>query len=123
MLAGGRYVCGNPNSAMPIWSNEGRPAGPLNYIQVEDLIAFIRAPSNQTYTIRDPELGEPKLDPISGVVRTFNGWRDVDFKPAPGATPYPAFWSTALTGSAAPSGAPAASTPECPEGLLSPPVA
>ncbi len=49
MIAGGRYACGNPNSIMPIWSNEGRPAGPLNYIQIEDLIAFIRAPSNETY--------------------------------------------------------------------------
>ena len=54
MIAGGRYACGNPNSIMPIWSNEGRPAGPLNYIQIEDLIAFIRAPSNETYTSAIP---------------------------------------------------------------------
>jgi mono/diheme cytochrome c family protein/plastocyanin len=112
MIAGGRYACGNPNSIMPIWSNEGRPAGPLNYIQIEDLIAFIRAPSNETFTIRDPALNEPKLDPITNEVKTFNGWVDVNYKPAPGATPFPACWSDEFnTASAAPgaSGAPAAS--------------
>jgi mono/diheme cytochrome c family protein/plastocyanin len=112
MIAGGRYACGNPNSIMPIWSNEGRPAGPLNYIQIEDLIAFIRAPSNETYVIRDPALNEPKLDPITNEVKTFNGWVDVNYKPAPGATPFPACWSDEFnTPSAAPgaSGAPAAS--------------
>ena len=112
MIAGGRYACGNPNSIMPIWSNEGRPAGPLNYVQIEDLIAFIRAPSNETFTIRDPALNEPKLDPITNEVKTFNGWVDVNYKPAPGATPFPACWSDEFnTASAAPgaSGAPAAS--------------
>ena len=54
MVAGGRYACGNVNSVMPVWSNEGHPPGPLNYIQIDDLISFIRAPSNETYTIRDP---------------------------------------------------------------------
>ncbi len=110
MIAGGRYACGNANSLMPIWSNAGRPAGPLNYIQIQDLIAFIRAPSNQTYTIRDPSLGEPKRDPITNEVKTFNGWVDVNYKPAPGATPYPACWSTEFaSASAGPSGSPAAS--------------
>ena len=66
MIAGGRYACGNPNSIMPIWSNEGRPAGPLNYIQIEDLIAFIRAPSNETYTIRDPGLERAEARPDHG---------------------------------------------------------
>jgi mono/diheme cytochrome c family protein/plastocyanin len=103
---GGRYVCGNPNSLMPIWSNEGHPPGPLNYIQIEDLIAFIRAPSTETYTIRDPELGEPRRDPVTGEIRTFKGWVDPAYKPAPGATPYPACWSDEF---AAPSGAPPAS--------------
>jgi len=106
MIAGGRYACGNANSIMPIWSNQGRPAGPLNYVQIDDLIAFIRAPSNQTYTIRDPELGEPKRDPTTNVIKTFNGWVDVNYKPAPGATPFPACWSSAF---ATPSGSPAAS--------------
>jgi mono/diheme cytochrome c family protein/plastocyanin len=111
LVVGGRYVCGNPNSLMPIWSNEGHPPGPLNYIQIEDLIAFIRAPSTQTFTIRDPELGEPKRDPITGEIRTFKGWVDPTYKPAPGATPYPACWSDefATPSAAAPSGSPAAS--------------
>ena len=43
LTVGGRYVCGNPNSRMPVWSNEGNPPGPLNYKQIDDLIAFIRA--------------------------------------------------------------------------------
>ena len=66
LVVGGRYVCGNPNSLMPIWSNEGHPPGPLNYIQIEDLIAFIRAPSTETYTIRDPELGRAEGRPDHG---------------------------------------------------------
>src|SRR3954471_4015136 len=116
LTVGGRYACGNPDSIMPVWSNEGHPPGPLNYVQIEELIAFIRAPSDQTYTIRDAELQEPKLDPVTGQVQTFKGWRDVDYKPAPGATPYPACWadefktsSAAPSGSAGASGGPAAS--------------
>src|SRR6185312_12333935 len=62
---GGRYACGNPNSVMPVWSNQGHPPGPLNYVQIEDLIAFIRAPSDQTYTVRDAALNEPKTDPVT----------------------------------------------------------
>jgi mono/diheme cytochrome c family protein/plastocyanin len=110
LFAGGRYVCGDPNSVMPVWSNEGHPAGPLNYVQLDDLIAFIRAPSNETFIIRDPSLGEPLKDPITGQTRTFNGWRDVNYKPAPGATPYPNCWKDEFTSaSAGPSGSPAAS--------------
>jgi len=110
MVAGGRFACGNPNSIMPVWSNEGHPPGPLNYIQIDDLISFIRAPNTQTYTIRDPELFEPRVDPVTNEVRTFTGWVDVNYKPAPGSTPYPACWSNEFaTASGAPSGAPAAS--------------
>ena len=32
---------------MPVWSDEGNPPGPLNYLQIEELIAFIRAPNDQ----------------------------------------------------------------------------
>ena len=64
MLAGGRYACGNAElGRCRVWSNEGHPPGPLNYIQVDDLIAFIRAPNTETYTIRDPELFEPEHRP------------------------------------------------------------
>ena len=36
LTVGGRYACGNADSQMPIWSNEGDPPGPLNYIQIEE---------------------------------------------------------------------------------------
>ena len=45
---GGRYVCGNAKSLMPVWSNEN--GGPLNYQQIDDLIAFLRATNDHTYT-------------------------------------------------------------------------
>jgi mono/diheme cytochrome c family protein/plastocyanin len=83
---GGRYVCGNPQSLMPAWAE---PNGPLNYVQIEDLIAFIRAPSTQEYQRRDPELNEPVLD-AEGNVLTFKGWRDPEFRPDAAATPVPA---------------------------------
>jgi mono/diheme cytochrome c family protein/plastocyanin len=83
---GGRYVCGNPKSVMPVWSQEN--GGPLNYIQLEDLVAFIRAPNTQEYTRRDPELNEPVLNP-DGTVQKFKGWRDPEFKPDPAATAVP----------------------------------
>jgi mono/diheme cytochrome c family protein/plastocyanin len=112
MVSGGRYACGDPNSLMPVWSNTGHPPGPLNYVQIEDLIAFIRAPDTQTYTIRDPALNEPKIDPITHQVETFKGWLDPTYKPAPGATPFPACWKdefAAPAASAGASGSPAAS--------------
>jgi mono/diheme cytochrome c family protein/plastocyanin len=89
LTVGGRYVCGNPKSLMPVWSEENN--GPLNYIQIEDLIAFIRAPSTQEYQRRDPELNEPVLGP-DGKVLTFKGWRDEAFRPEPSATPVPDCW-------------------------------
>ena len=91
--AGGRYVCGNPTSAMPVWADTANPPGPLNYIQIDDLIAFVRAPSDETYVIRDPELFEPEIDPVTGKVKTFNGWREADYKPDAGSTPYPDCWT------------------------------
>ena len=110
LTVGGRYVCGNPNSAMPIWSDKGNPPGPLNYRQIDELIAFLRATSDKTYEIRDGSTNEPVIDPAaSGKVETFNGWRDPNYKPAPSATPYPDCYLKALTGGATSSGAPAAS--------------
>lgn len=87
---GGRYVCGNPKSIMPVWSEEN--GGPLNYVQIEDLIAFLRAPNNEDYQKRDPEFNEPVLNP-DGTVQTFRGWVDPSFKPDPSATPVPDCWS------------------------------
>ena len=111
---GGRYACGNPNSIMPVWSDTANPPGPLNYRQIDELIAFLRATNEGTYVVRDEHLLDPKLDPITGEVMTFTGWRDPNYLPEPGATPYPACWadefaapSASPGGSAEPSGAPA----------------
>ena len=103
---GGRYVCGNPNSQMPVWADTGNPPGPLNYVQIDELIAFLRAPNNQSFVIRDPELLEPEHDPITGEIRTFNGWVDPNYAPESGATPYPDCWTDEFESgeSAAPSG-------------------
>jgi mono/diheme cytochrome c family protein/plastocyanin len=106
---GGRYVCGNPNSQMPVWADTGSPPGPLNYVQINDLIAFIRAPNTATYQIRDEALFEPEIDPITGEVKTFTGWVDPNYKPEADATPYPDCWTDEFaTESAAPSGSPSA---------------
>jgi plastocyanin/mono/diheme cytochrome c family protein len=86
LTVGGRYVCGNPKSIMPVWSNTN--GGPLNYVQISDLIAFLRAPSNEEFVIRDPNTLEPETS-SSGEVRTFNGWRDPTFKPDASATAVP----------------------------------
>lgn len=87
LTVGGRYVCGNANSLMPVWADTN--GGPLNYRQIEELIAFIRAPSTQEYVIRNPDLNEPVLD-ANGKVKTFKGWLDPAYKPDPSATPVPA---------------------------------
>ena len=114
LTVGGRYVCGNANSLMPIWSNQGTPPGPLNYDQIDDIIAFLRAPSNQTFVVRDPGTMEPVKNP-DGSVQTFQGWRDPNYKPAPNATPFPACWTNAFTsggsGSSSPSASGGASSP------------
>jgi len=49
---------------------------------------------------------------ITNQVETFKGWRDPNYKPAPGATPYPACWADEFTNpqpSAGASGVPAPS--------------
>jgi mono/diheme cytochrome c family protein len=104
---GGRYVCGNADSIMPVWSDQGTPPGPLNYRQIEELVAFIRAPSDEEFEARDPELNEPLRDPVTGELVTFHGWRDPDYVPPPDATPVPACWSA----TAEPSGSPGATPP------------
>ena len=108
LLVGGRYVCGNPKSAMPVWSDQANPPGPLNYRQIEELIAFLRATSDQQYEVRDPETNEPVIDPATGEPKTFTPWRDKDYKPAAGATPYPDCYLDALAGAGG-SAAPGAS--------------
>jgi mono/diheme cytochrome c family protein/plastocyanin len=103
--AGGRYVCGNPDSIMPVWSNTGNPPGPLNYNEIDNLIAFLRAEKGEEYRVMNPEMFEPELDPVTGEELTFEGWVDPAYKPEPGATPFPDCWTDAF---AAPSAAPSA---------------
>jgi mono/diheme cytochrome c family protein/plastocyanin len=120
LTVGGRYVCGDPKSLMPAWSDQGNPPGPLNYRQIEELIAFLLATNDKTYIVRDEHLLDPKVDPQTGEVLTFTGWRDPNYMPEPGATPYPDCWkdefasgggaSPGPSGSAPPSTAPPAST-------------
>jgi mono/diheme cytochrome c family protein/plastocyanin len=93
LRAGGRFACGQADSIMPVWSDQGNPPGPLNYKQVEDLIAFLRAPNNQEFVQRDPELWEPEIDPATGEEKTFTGWVDPTYRPAAGATPFPDCWA------------------------------
>jgi mono/diheme cytochrome c family protein/plastocyanin len=123
LQVGGRYACGNPLSIMPVWSNTGNPPGPLNYKQINDIIAFLRASKAVTYRVMDPALFEPVIDKTTGKVQTFTGWVDPAYQPAAGATPYPACWQAEFTsggGTATPapsagasgaSGAPASQAP------------
>jgi plastocyanin/mono/diheme cytochrome c family protein len=108
LTVGGRYVCGNPLSAMPVWSDKGNPPGPLNYRQIDELIAFLRATNDHTYVVKDPSLNEPVVDPNTGEEKTFTGWSDPNYKPPPGSTPYPDCYLDALAGGGS-SGGPAAS--------------
>jgi mono/diheme cytochrome c family protein/plastocyanin len=107
LTVGGRYVCGNPKSLMPVWADTN--GGPLNYVQIQDLIDFIRAPSTQEYVKHDPSLNEPVVGP-DGKVQTFKGWRDPNFKPDPAATPVPECWS----------GNPGGGASQAPSGTLGP---
>ncbi len=125
LTVGGRYVCGDPLSLMPVWSDKGNPAGPLNYRQIDELVAFLLATNDQTFIVRDEHLLDPKIDPITHKVLTFTGWRDKNYKPDPGATPYPDCWksefatasgSPAASGSAAPSANPSAGGSAAPSG-------
>ncbi len=102
LQVGGRFACGNPNSIMPVWANTGTPPGPLNYKQIENVIAFIRAENTRTYRVMDPGLFEPVVDPETGEEETFKGWVDPAWTPAPDSTPFPACWSDQFKQSAAP---------------------
>ena len=115
LQVGGRFACGDPNSLMPVWSDQGHPPGPLNYRQIQELISFIRAPSTETFTRRDEHLLDPVIDPETGEVETFTGWVDPNYQPAPGATPYPACWKSEFA-SASPGTSPAASPGASPSG-------
>ena len=123
LTVGGRYACGNPNSQMPIWSDQGNPPGPLNYRQIEELIAFLRATNDGEYEVKDASTNEPIIDPATGEVKMFTGWRDPNYKPAAGSSPYPDCYLDALTGGAGGSQAPGASIdPDAPVVTVAAPV-
>lgn len=102
MTVGGRYICGDPNSLMAAWL---APNGPLNYRQVDELIAWITASSEITFEYA-PESHEEGAEHVEPVVVA--GWRDPNWQPAPGATPPPACWRN-------PSGVIGGSAPAQPE--------
>jgi mono/diheme cytochrome c family protein/plastocyanin len=110
LTVGGRYVCGDANSLMPIWSDQGNPPGPLNYRNLQELIAFITAPNTTQFQ---------GVDPVSGQTVTLSGWRDPTYVLPSGATPVPACWKDAFTSSAAPSAAPSGGTGGAPSAAAS----
>jgi mono/diheme cytochrome c family protein/plastocyanin len=109
LTVGGRYVCGDPKSKMPVWSNEGNPPGPLNYRQIEELVAFLLATNDREYIVRDEHLLDPKVDPQTGKVLMFTGWRDPNYQPEPGATPFPDCWKDEFSSGSSQSPGPAQS--------------
>ncbi|MFM9166297.1 MAG: c-type cytochrome [Candidatus Limnocylindrus sp.] len=93
LTVGGRYVCGDANSLMGVWADKN--GGPLNYREIEELIDWLRATTDDVVEVRDPKTGE---------MIEVTGWRDVAYAPAPDATPVPACWKDAFAVSPSPSG-------------------
>ena len=77
---------------MPVWADTGHPAGPLNYRQIEELIAFLRAPNDQTYIKRDEAAARSAGRSGDRRGRDVPRLGDPNYAPEPGATPYPACW-------------------------------
>ena len=93
LTVGGRYVCGDPKSLMPVWADtratrRGRSTTARSRSSSRSCVAT----NDTTYTVRDEHLLDPKVDPVTGEVLTFKGWRDPNYEPAPAATPYPDCW-------------------------------
>ena len=93
LTVGGRYICGDANSLMGVWSDTN--GGPMNYREIEELIAWVRATNTDTVEVRDPATGE---------MVEVTGWRDVAYAPAADATPVPACWKDAFAVSPTPTG-------------------
>jgi mono/diheme cytochrome c family protein len=106
LTVGGRYVCGDPNSLMAAWRE---PNGPLNYRQVEELIAWLTASHDVVFEYDPAAHGEGGAEATAAPVAVA-GWRDPDWQPAPGATPPPACWRnpSGVIGGSAPAAAAAA---------------
>jgi mono/diheme cytochrome c family protein/plastocyanin len=82
---GGRYVCGDARSIMPVW--DAANGGPLDYRAIQEIIAFITASSDTTWTTT-------VVDPLTGArtQEVQHGWRDPAYDPGVDATPFPACW-------------------------------
>jgi mono/diheme cytochrome c family protein/uncharacterized cupredoxin-like copper-binding protein len=86
LTVGGRYICGDPDSAMDAWV---QPGGPLNYRQVEELTAWLTASSDISFEHEEESHGGDEEVAEAVLVR---GWRDPNWEPEPSATPPPACW-------------------------------
>jgi uncharacterized cupredoxin-like copper-binding protein/mono/diheme cytochrome c family protein len=84
---GGRYVCGDPKSLMQAWQ---QPAGPLNYRQVEELIAWITASQDVVFERHITTHGT-EAD-AAATPEYVSGWRDPNYVPGPDDTPVPDCW-------------------------------
>jgi hypothetical protein len=116
LTVGGRYVCGDPDSLMVAFRE---PEGPLNYRQVDELIAWITASQDVVFTHAPESHGEEEEEVAEPKV--VSGWRDPNWEPEPGATPPPACWrnpSGVIGGSA-----PAATPPPADPGVTPEPIA
>jgi mono/diheme cytochrome c family protein len=103
---GGRLVCGDPASVMPAWRE---PSGPLNYREVEELVAFLTASTDVSFTY-DPNAGGHGAADAEATPHAQTGWRDPLYEPAPGSTPVPACWrnpSGVIGGGGGPAATPA----------------
>ena len=97
LTVGGRYVCGDPNSVMPIWA---QPNGPLNYLQIQQIIDWITASSSTSF-VYQPAVPEGQAGATVPPAVTVHGWTDPNYSPAPDATAVPACWRGTAGGAAA----------------------
>jgi mono/diheme cytochrome c family protein len=88
---GGRYVCGDAQSIMQPWRE---PNGPLNYRQVEELVAWITASDDITFQYEPSSHAAGAATPEPGHEGpvTVRGWRDPEWTPSPGESSPPACW-------------------------------
>ncbi len=109
LTVGGRYVCGDPNSLMATWKE---PNGPLNYRQVEELIAWITASKDIQFVYEPKTHGAAQGAAVEP--QTIAGWRDPNWQPGPDDTPPPACWKnpSGVIGGGAPAATPPPANPD-----------
>jgi hypothetical protein len=117
LTVGGRYVCGDPDSLMAAWLD---PNGPLNYRQLEELIAWLTASQDIIFERHIESHGEADED--NGEPEVVAGWRDPNYVPGPEETPPPACWKAPDGLTAASAGTTTAATPAPDGGATTDPV-